>query len=300
MPSEDTGPAQAEIRVGVAVQLAPAVRRLTAPNPGLMTGPGTNSYLLGRDRGAASDYVVLDPGPAIEAHLQALLAAAGGRVAAILVTHTHRDHSPGAARLAALTGAPCIGLPPPAQSGHPGGQDLSFVPQHQPADAEVIERAGLRLQAVHTPGHASNHVCWWLEEACMLFTGDHLMQGSTVVIDPPDGDMAAYLASLRALPARLPALEWLAPGHGVLMDQPVQAINRLLLHRQRREDKVLAALHDTDHRPISALLPAVYEDVPPHLHPAAQRSLLAHLLKLQQEGRADQTVGGWRLRPCAP
>jgi glyoxylase-like metal-dependent hydrolase (beta-lactamase superfamily II) len=169
-----------------------------------------------------------------------------------------------------------------------------------PADGAQFTWGDLQLQALHTPGHASNHVCWWLAREALLFTGDHLMQGSTVVIDPPDGDMAVYLASLRGLPQRLPAMAWLAPGHGFLMDRPVERIERLLAHRLAREAKVLAALQQVGPCSCAALVAAVYADVAPRLHAVAERSLLAHLRKLQQEGFAEalgDTV--WRAMPPA-
>jgi glyoxylase-like metal-dependent hydrolase (beta-lactamase superfamily II) len=258
-----------------------------------MTGPGTNSYLVG----SGSRWVVIDPGPAHEGHLQALKAAlpaaAGGRPLAILATHTHRDHSPGASPLAAATGAPVWGR----LAGHRMWQDDSFRPDHEPADGERLDLGdGLSLHAVHTPGHASNHLCWWLESERLLFTGDHLMQGSTVVINPPDGDMAAYLESLRTLRrahdegTRL--LHWLAPGHGFLVAEPPAVIDALVAHRLRREAKVLQALTASP-QPLEALLPRVYDDVPAALHGVAARSLLAHLLKLQSEGRAVGAGEGW-------
>lgn len=286
------GDAQAWIEPGTVVRLAPGLRRLTAPNPGLMSGPGTNSYLLGGGADGDGRVAVLDPGPDLPAHVEALLAAIGDdRLDAVLVTHTHLDHSPAARRLAERTGARVIGRPAPAGLRQDGG----FAPDQLPEDGEWFDLAGLRLQALHTPGHASNHVCWWLPEERLLFTGDHLMQGSTVVIDPPDGDMSAYLASLRGLPARLPTLEWLAPGHGFLIDRPVAAIERVIGHRLAREAKVLAALPA---RPdgavtLAGLLPRAYDDVAPTLHAPATRSLLAHLLKLRAEGVAVCTpVGG--------
>lgn len=282
------GRARAAIVAGEPVRIGEAVWRVTAPNPGRMTGPGTNSYLLGRDGG----WVVIDPGPLDEAHVDTLMTLTGGRVQAVLVTHTHVDHSPAAARLAALTGAPRVGLPPPRH----GRQDATFVPQTVPADGQCFDWAGLRLEAVLTPGHASNHVCWWLAEEALLFTGDHLMQGSTVVIDPPDGDMAVYLDSLRRLPGRLLSLAWLAPGHGFLVGHPQRAIAHLLRHRQAREDKVLAALATGEPRSLERLLPRVYDDVAAALGPVAERSMLAHLLKLQCEGTVDETPAGWVLR----
>lgn len=281
-----SGSAQCVIEAGQLVQLAPTLARLTAPNAGMMTGPGTNSYLVGRD----GEFAVIDPGPLIESHLEVLMQATRGRIVAVLVTHTHVDHSPAAMRLAALARAPCIGLPAPAN----GRQDRSFEPDRQPADGEEIHLAGCTLRAIHTPGHASNHVCWWFEEEHLLFTGDHLMQGSTVVIDPPDGDMAAYLASLRKLPELLPSLAWLAPGHGFLVDRPREAIDRLIAHRLAREAKLLAAMQGLGPSDVPALLAVVYDDVAPPLYPVAARSLLAHLRKLQSEGLAVERDGRYR------
>lgn len=284
-PAGTTG-AVAALLPGEPVRLAPMVWRLTAPNPGVMTGPGTNTYLVGRE----GRYLVIDPGPRIEAHVDAIMQATGGHIDALLVTHTHVDHSPAAARLAELTGARRVGLPPPLHGRHDGG----FDPDIQPADGQVVEAAGVQLEAVHTPGHASNHVCWWLAEEGMLFTGDHLMQGSTVVIDPPDGDMTVYLRSLRMLPQRLPGLAWLAPGHGFLIGQPERAIDRLIAHRLAREDKVRRALAACGAATLDELLPHVYDDVPAGRHPVARRSLLAHLLKLRDEGLASEEQGRWR------
>jgi glyoxylase-like metal-dependent hydrolase (beta-lactamase superfamily II) len=240
--------------------------------------------------------VIIDPGPAIDAHVQALVTAippaAAGRLVAILCTHTHRDHSPAAAPLKVATGAPVWGR----LAAHPQWQDESFRPDHEPANGErLVLGADVTLRAVHTPGHASNHVCWWLEEEALLFTGDHVMQGSTVVINPPDGDMAAYLQSLRAL--RDEPLQWLAPGHGFLVADPPAVMDALIAHRLRREAKVQAALDATradGPQGLEQLLPRVYDDVPAALHGVAARSLLAHLLKLQAEGRAVAAGERWR------
>ena len=282
----------AELVPGRVVWLSERVARITAPNPGPMTGPGTNSYLVG----AGGRWVIIDPGPAIDGHLQALQAAiegVSGQLVAILATHTHRDHSPGCAPLAAAPRAPGWGR----VARHPMWQDESFRPDHEPADGERLVLAeGLTLHAVHTPGHASNHVCWWLEEEALLFTGDHVMQGSTVVINPPDGDMAAYLQSLRALrqahdAGRRP-LHWLAPGHGYLVADPPAVLSGLVAHRLRREAKVQAALTAAG-QSIESLLPRAYDDVPVALHGVAARSLLAHLLKLRDEGLAREQSEGW-------
>jgi glyoxylase-like metal-dependent hydrolase (beta-lactamase superfamily II)/8-oxo-dGTP pyrophosphatase MutT (NUDIX family) len=289
---EGRGDAHATLVAGRVVRLSPRVLRITAPNPGPMTGPGTNSYLVGD--GTSGGWTVIDPGPDLPGHGQALLAAAagvGGRIERILVTHTHRDHSPAARALAAATGAPVWGR----VAAFPEGQDPSFLPAHTPAHGECITLgAGCTLRVVHTPGHASNHLCYLLEEERLLFTGDHVMQGSTVVINPPDGDMVAYLGSLQALLAE--DLEWLAPGHGFLVAEPHAVLRALIAHRLKREAKVLVALQATHRASLAELLPRVYDDVPAALHPVAARSLLAHLLKLEHDGVAAHGGGHWSAR----
>jgi glyoxylase-like metal-dependent hydrolase (beta-lactamase superfamily II)/8-oxo-dGTP pyrophosphatase MutT (NUDIX family) len=281
---EGKGTAAGEIVPGTIVRLSAKVRRLTAPNPGFMTGPGTNTYLLG----AGEDLAVIDPGPAIDAHLEAVLAAAGGRIRWILVTHTHLDHSPAAALLKARTGAQLMGMPPPPH----GNQDRSFQPDRVLSDGEHVDLGDCALRVIHAPGHASNQLCYLLEEEKLLFTGDHVMQGSTVVINPPDGDMRVYLDSLRRLQAE--DIAWFAPGHGFLMDKPQEALERLLIHRLARENKVLNALRGAGTASLETLLPAVYDDVSPRLHPVASRSLLAHLIKLKDEGKLFEAEGIWR------
>jgi glyoxylase-like metal-dependent hydrolase (beta-lactamase superfamily II) len=266
------------------VALSPRVLRITAPNPGPMTGPGTNTYLVGGGEGGG--WTAIDPGPESEPHLQALLAALaerGGRLERILVTHTHRDHSPGAAALAAATGAPVWGR----VADHPEWQDQTFRPDHVPQHGEAIACGnGATLRVWHTPGHASNHLCYMLEEERLLFTGDHVMQGSTVVINPPDGDMAAYLGSLNELLAE--PLDWLAPGHGFLVAEPQAVLRALIAHRLKREAKVSQGLQQAGPGTLTELVAVVYDDVPAALHGLAQRSLLAHLLKLRAEGRASE------------
>ena len=278
------------------VWLSPRVLRVTAPNGSMMTGPGTNTYLLGG--GAANEWAVIDPGPAIDEHVQAILSGAPGAIRWIFVTHTHKDHSPAAAALKAHTGATLLGMAPL----HAEWQDVDFVPDVPLRGGEVFELPGpadsagqagrTTLRVIHTPGHAGNHLCYLLDQERLLFTGDHVMQGSTVVINPPDGDMAAYLQSLGQLKA-LP-LDWLAPGHGFLMAEPAQAMQRIIDHRLQREAKVFTAVPKEGAAPIDALLAAVYADVPPHLHAMARRSLLAHLLKLQHDQRVvEQAPGHW-------
>ena len=281
------GDVSCELLPGRAVRLSPRILRITAPNAGPMTGPGTNSYLVGE----GASWTVIDPGPVNEPHLRALLAAAaeaGGRIERILVTHTHRDHSPGAVALAAATGAPVWGR----VADHPQWQDATFAPNCIAEDGERLPLGpGTTLRIIHTPGHASNHLCYLLEEERTLFTGDHVMQGSTVVINPPDGDMAAYLQALESLLAE--DLQWLAPGHGFLVADPHAVLRGLIRHRLAREAKVAAALRSLGPCDIEPLLQAVYDDVPAALHPVAQRSLLAHLLKLQSDGAARADDERW-------
>jgi glyoxylase-like metal-dependent hydrolase (beta-lactamase superfamily II) len=253
----------------------------------MMTGPGTNTYFIGAPGGDA--WALLDPGPDDASHVQAVLAAAPGRLTKILVTHTHKDHSPAVRAVREATGAPVYGR----VAEHPEWQDSDFAPDHVLGEGDVLALAdGVTLRVLHTPGHASNHLCYLLEEEKLLFTGDHLMQGSTVVINPPDGDMAAYLASLRRLLDE--DLEWLAPGHGFLIDAPHEVVRRTVAHRLAREARVLDAVHAQAPASEEALLADVYADTPARLHPVALRSLRAHLLKLRDDGRVrSDDAGRW-------
>ena len=270
---------------GVAKRLDEWTTRVIAPNPGMMTGPGTNTYLVGR-----RSLAVIDPGPDIDAHVEAIVSAAADRpIRWILCTHTHRDHSPAASALRERTGATVIGLPAP-----PGAtQDQDFEPEHVPVDGDIVDLEGAHLRALHTPGHASNHVCWLLENTGMLFTGDHVMQGSTVVINPPDGDMAAYLESLMRVRDLAPAI--IAPGHGYLVGAVQREIDKLIEHRRWREARVVDALVQSGGGTLDALVPLVYADVPQNRHALAARSLLAHLLKLEREGRIVRHADAYRL-----
>ena len=275
-----------EIVPGLPVRLSEHVIRVTAGNSSMMTGPGTNTYLVGG--GPANEWAVIDPGPAIDAHVDAIIAAAPGPLTRILVTHTHTDHSPATLALKERTGASVYGLAP----RHREWQDATFAADVTLSGGERIAVAtDATLLAIHTPGHASNHLCYLLEEEKTLFTGDHVMQASTVVINPPDGDMAAYMASLRSLLEL--DLEWLAPGHGFLMAEPRRAMQAIIGHRLKREAKVVAALQAVGPASSEALLTEVYDDVPPRLHAMARRSLDAHLLKLRDESRAVEVNGIW-------
>jgi glyoxylase-like metal-dependent hydrolase (beta-lactamase superfamily II) len=270
--------------VPAPVALMPGVCRLRAGNPGLMTGSGTNTYLLG-DREVA----VLDPGPDDAAHLQNIRAIAGSHIRWVIVTHTHADHSPLAARLARETGARLIGLPPP----NDGRQDESFEPDELPLDGEVLRLGDLALTAIHTPGHASNCVCYLLAAHGLLFTGDHVLGGVSPVILPPDGDMTAYIHSLDKLVAY--EFERIAPGHGEIMTQGKRVVELLRAHRMQREAKVLRCLASTSGSTLDDLLATVYDDVPAERHGWARLTLQAHLIKLARESKVSERDGIWRV-----
>lgn len=313
---------------GQPVEILPGVVRVTATNPSLMTGPGTNSYVVGREA-----LVVIDPGPDDESHLKLLAAISRGgprHLAAIAVTHTHPDHAPGAAALAKATGAVVLGF---------GTRD-GFEPDVELGDGDPVEAGDLPLIALHTPGHASNHLCYSLDLARsgagggsggngnggssggaggdsgsgnggsigndgssgrwagggngagdlptrVLFSGDHIMGGSTVVIAPPDGDMKAYLDSLERLARMDPPFGVIAPGHGALLAQPAAVIEGYVAHRLAREAAILSALTTRGRAVIEDLVTDVYTDVATELHPIARFSVWAHLRKLAGDGLVE-------------
>jgi glyoxylase-like metal-dependent hydrolase (beta-lactamase superfamily II) len=254
------------------------VRRIVAPNPGMMTGPGTNTYLVGVD-----EIAVIDPGPDDPAHLDTIAGCGGDRIRWILCTHTHSDHSPGAAGLKERTGAEVLGF---------DSRDTLTVDRSM-ADGDVLEGTEFRLAALHTPGHASNHLCFWLEQERLLFSGDHIMEGSTVVIAPPDGDMGAYLAQLERL--RSMRIKAIAPGHGQLIGDPRAKIDEYVTHRLAREEMVASALQAAGATTVKELVATIYTDVPEHLHEMAGYSVWAHLRHLAEQGRAsgDALDGTW-------
>jgi glyoxylase-like metal-dependent hydrolase (beta-lactamase superfamily II) len=250
-----------------------------------MTGPGTNTYLVGN-----RDVAVIDPGPATDRHIDAIVNAAGLGLRWVLVTHTHPDHSPGATLLARRTGAALLGYPAPA--GH--HQDATFNPDRVLADGDVLSAGEFELDVIHTPGHASNHLCFLHSQLNWLFTGDHIINGSTVVIDPPDGNMADYLESLERLKGF--EIAAIAPGHGDIIHAPYAAIDWIIGHRLEREDKVAAAVAANPDLTTRELVTSVYRDVDAALYDIAERSLLAHLEKLEHEGRVLRSGERWRIR----
>ncbi len=268
------------------------VLRLTAPNPGVMTGPGTNSYLVGEP---ATGYTVIDPGPADADHLRRLWQAAqfedgtGGNILRIVCTHSHPDHSPGAAPLQAMCqgGPPVLGLPsaPTARAASHFQPDRPLLNQEllihmlPGQEAENALKAVHTLQVIHTPGHAANHVCLLLEEDGLLFSGDHILNGSTTVIDPPDGNMSDYLDSLDILARACEAhqVHYILPAHGHVMEGAAAAIAKLKAHRLAREAKIATVMQAHPQGSLDEWLPLAYDDVDPRIWPVAKRSLLAHV-----------------------
>ncbi|PIE40699.1 MAG: MBL fold metallo-hydrolase [Gammaproteobacteria bacterium] len=272
---------------GKLIKLSRLTHRIVAPNAGPMTGPGTNTYLVGHKQLA-----VIDPGPNNASHIEAILKGADaikGSIQWILCTHTHPDHSPGCIALQAETGASTYGQPAPAGQS----QDRDFKPQNIWQDHEKLRCDEFSLRALHTPGHASNHWCYLLEDENLLFSGDHIMNGSTVVIAPPDGNMMDYLNSLHKLKPE--AIDHIAPGHGDIMNNPQDVIEETIQHRLMRENKTLEKLEKLQAADLDELVTEVYDEVPVFLHPLAKRSLAAHLEKLQAEGRIRQTHLQWSI-----
>jgi glyoxylase-like metal-dependent hydrolase (beta-lactamase superfamily II) len=283
---------QIEFEYGRCDQVSPLIRRVIADNPGPFTFTGTGTYIVGR-----GEVAVIDPGPDDPAHLEAILAAvAGERVTHIVITHHHIDHSPLAGPLKARTGAAIYGCAVASHAQDDGGvtmeagHDLAFRPDISLCGGGEIQGPGWTLEAIPTPGHTSNHLCYALPEEHACFTGDHIMGWSTTVIAPPDGDMTDYLASLAAIRARGFATLW--PTHGPPVRDVDAFIRAYAAHRQERIDQILGALQAGPAR-IGDLVPRLYADVDPRLHPAAARSMLAAMIHLVREGRlaADGAPG---------
>lgn len=301
LPDRSTWP------TGLAVTLEPLVRRVLAPNASPYTYTGTQTYIVGQGR----DVAVIDPGPdgtgvaghadtRGDGHVSAIIEAVGSaRINAIVCTHTHRDHSPASRPLAALTGAPIIGCAPLALEDDGPRADAAFDPDYRPdrvlADGETLEGEGWTLEAVATPGHTSNHLCLALRESGALFTGDHVMSWSTSVVSPPDGDMAAYMASLQKLYERAQDRVYY-PAHGDPVENPHQFVRGMLGHRRQRERQIVRLLEDGA-RPVPAMVAQMYKGLNPALTGAAGRSVLAHLLDLERQGRVVRSGEQWMIHP---
>ena len=289
---------------GLTEQCEPLVRRVLAANASPYTYTGTQTYVIG----AGSEVAVIDPGPAGTGvaghadtngagHIEAILAAIGSaRLVAIMCTHTHRDHSPAAAPLKAATGAAIIGCAPLVLEDDGPRADAAFDPTYTPdrilVDGERLSGDGWTIEAVATPGHTSNHLCYSLLESGALFTGDHVMAWSTSVVSPPDGDMAAYMQSLQKLHDRSDRV--LYPAHGPAVDKPRQLVRGMLGHRRQREAQILRLLDEAP-QAIPQMVAAMYKGLDPRLTGAAGRSVLAHLLDLERQGRVKTREDIWTI-----
>jgi glyoxylase-like metal-dependent hydrolase (beta-lactamase superfamily II) len=285
-------PAMEDWPTGRIEQVHPLVRRLLAPNPSPFTYTGTQTYLIG-----SGEVALIDPGPDLPDHVDAILSATEGEhIAAILCTHTHRDHSPASRPLAAATGAPIVGCAPLALEDDGPRADASFDFDYRPdrvlADGEALDGHGWQLRAVATPGHTSNHLCFSLEGTGLLFTGDHVMGWSTTVVSPPDGDMTAYMESLDLLLGRGDSAYH--PAHGPAIDKPHAHVRGLIAHRRMREKQILARLGEGEGH-IPAMVGTMYREIDPRLHPAAGRSVLAHLVDLERRGLVARQGEAWAL-----
>jgi glyoxylase-like metal-dependent hydrolase (beta-lactamase superfamily II) len=278
---------------GLAQQCEPLVRRVLAPNPSAFSYTGTQSYIVG----AAGKVAVIDPGPAEQAHVAALIAAIGdAQVAAIMCTHTHHDHSPAAAPLAAATGAPVIGCAPFSLKDDGPRADAGFDATYRPdrilADGEALDGPDWTLRAIWTPGHTSNHLCFALEESAALFSGDHVMGWSTSVVSPPDGDMTDYMNSLQLLQTREDRVYY--PAHGEAVTKPRQLVRGMIGHRRQRENQILRLLGEGIGE-IGQMVPQMYKGVDQQLWPAAGRSVMAHLIDLERRGAVVSEDLAWKL-----
>jgi glyoxylase-like metal-dependent hydrolase (beta-lactamase superfamily II) len=284
-----------DVAAGNEVRLSPLVSRVLAPNPGPFTFKGTGVHIVG----AGSAVAVIDPGPDLPAHLVALKQVLGSRVVShIVVTHTHRDHSPAASALKAWSGAKTYGLP--LASTVMAGEDMvdeahdhDFVPDVRVCDGMEIEGDGFVLEAIATPGHTANHICYALKEEKALFSGDHVMGWSTSVIAPPDGNMGEYLASLERLRARDDQIFY--PTHGSPIANPRDWLSQLIAHRRLRERQIVEAMRGGSHD-IAGLVDRLYPDIAPALRGAASQQVKAHLENLIEQGVLKRDDGGYSLK----
>jgi glyoxylase-like metal-dependent hydrolase (beta-lactamase superfamily II) len=274
------------------VRLEPLVRRILAPNPSPFTYTGTQTHLVGW-----GEVAVIDPGPDLATHIEAILAATlGERITAILCTHTHRDHSPASRALQAATGAPIIGCAPLTMEDAGPRADAAFDADYRPdrvmMDGETVTGPGWTLEAVATPGHTSNHLCFALRESGALFSGDHIMGWSTTVVSPPDGDMGDYMRSLDKLLARADRIYY--PAHGEPVEEPLRFVRAVAAHRRQRERQILDLLQHEAHS-IPMMVESMYRSLDPKLHGAAGRSVLAHLIDLEMRDRVWRDGDKWAL-----
>ena len=276
---------------GEVEHIAPGVRRVLCNNPGPFTFRGTNTYLIG----GGSSVAVLDPGPVNDDHLAAIMAATQGeRITHILISHTHRDHSPGAAPLQRLTGAITAGHGPHATPGVESG-DHDFNPDIRLSEGVPFEAGDWRITPIFTPGHCANHLCFAFGDTGILFSADHVMSWSTSVVSPPDGNMRDFMHSLAKLRAREGQDHLYLPGHGPKLPDPMPFLDGLAEHRQRREARIITALREGGTMLIPALVGQVYGPLDPRLVVAAGRSLLAQLIMLEEDGVAMREGEAWRM-----
>jgi len=261
------------------------IKKITAPNPSVFTGQGTNSYLIGN-----KDITLIDPGPNIQEHIDEIIKLGDGNIKRIVVTHTHTDHSPAALPISKILNVPMYGR---LVDGDSSWEDETFSPDVVLKDLDKIETEEYILEAIHTPGHASNHFCFLIKNLNCLITGDHIMDGSTVVIGPPDGNMDDYLNSLKRLLTL--QIDFFAPGHGNFMHEPKKTIQSIIRHSLARESKTLRKLEDFGKNTINELVKYVYDDVPEQLHPIAKFSLEAHLIKLIGENKVKREEEFYKL-----
>ena len=281
-----------EYPTGIAIQLESLVTRILAPNASPYTYTGTQTHLVGTE-----DLAIIDPGPDDAAHIDALLAAIGGRpVCAIVITHHHRDHSPASRPLAAATGAPIVGAAPVHVASDSARLDAAFDAAYAPdrvlAEGDRVAGEGWTLEAVATPGHTSNHLAFALIESNVLFSGDHVMGWATSVISPPDGDMGAYMASLEKLLSRDDRVYY--PGHGEAVEAPQRLVRGMLGHRKQREGQILRLLREAP-RGLATMTEWMYVGLDARLIPAAERSVLAHLYDLRGRGLVSEEGEAWRI-----
>lgn len=273
-----------QVSYGVLETISPMVRRITANNPGPFTFKGTGTYVIGH-----GNVAVIDAGPALPEHVDALLAALSGEtITHQLITHTHLDHSPASRMVKARTGAEIYGFGPHG-SGHyekgekvEEGGDPDFVEDVTLRDGDIVEGDGWRVECLHTPGHTSNHLCFHLPEENALFSGDHVMGWSTTVISPPDGDMSEYLDSLERLSTRDEEIYY--PTHGAPIDNPIRLVRGVMVHRRMRENQITTCLEDGVGR-IAGMVERMYIGLDPRLIPAAQRSVFAHIIHMTELGK---------------